>query len=133
MANVFNRRTKIYKKSVNTPDYPENEWIINPTFVPNCEAKYMVVDGDNIKEMTIKEKAVIDYIAPIPKPEPPTTEELEKIRNVNVASKIANVYTIADEISMVRKLIIGESSVIDADIIEWFDVIANAKLTYPKS
>jgi hypothetical protein len=59
-------------------------------------------------------------------------EELEKIRNVNVASEIANVYTMADEMSMIRKLITGESSVIDTDIIEWFAIIADAKLKYPK-
>lgn len=63
-----------------------------------------------------------------------TTESTKvlKEREKNVASEIANVYTIADEMSMVRKLITGESSVTDADIIEWFAVIADAKLKYPK-
>ena len=30
MASVLNKQTKAYLVSVNTPDYPESEWIINP-------------------------------------------------------------------------------------------------------
>jgi len=68
MANVINRITKQYLKSVNTPDYPELDWIINPVFIPKCDIKYMVVEGDTVREMTIGEKAVIDYVAPPPEP-----------------------------------------------------------------
>ena len=131
MANVFNKITKEYRKSVNTPDYPENEWIINPDFVPDCESKYIVVEGNTIREMTIEEKTIVDYIEPAPEPEPLTEKELEIERNLNIANEIAKIYTLADEISMTRKLITGESSVTDADIIEWFTVIADAKLKYP--
>lgn len=132
MSNVFNRITKEYKKSVNTPDYSINEWIINPKFVPNCESKYIVVEGNIIREMTIEEKLVVDYIEPAPEPEPLTEKELETERNLNIANEIIKIYTIADEMSMARKLITGESSVTDVDIIEWFAIIADAKLKYPK-
>ena len=41
MANVLNKITKVYLQSVNTPEYPESDWIINPDLsavagVPSC-------------------------------------------------------------------------------------------------
>lgn len=132
MADVVNRITKEYKKSVNTPDYLESEWIINPDFVPDCELKYIVVEGNTIREMTVEEKSVVDYIEPTPEPEPLTEKELETERNLNIANEITKIYTIADEMSMVRKLITGESSITDTDIIEWFAIITDAKLKYSK-
>ncbi len=41
MANVLNKTTKVYLQSVNTPEYSEAEWIINPDLssvsgVPTC-------------------------------------------------------------------------------------------------
>ena len=51
---------------------------------------------------------------------------------INIAAEIAKVYTLADEISMIRKLSTGESIVTDDDIVEWFAVIAAAKIKYIK-
>ena len=41
MANVLNKTTKVYLQSVNTPEYPETDWIINPDLsavvgIPSC-------------------------------------------------------------------------------------------------
>lgn len=69
MANVINRTTKQYLKSVNTPDYPEDEWIINPD-LPNCDPMFWVIDGDSVREMTTKEKAKVL----------PTAEEIDQTR-----------------------------------------------------
>lgn len=140
MSNVFNRETKQYLKSVNTPDYDrptgkhweDGTWIINPIFVPKCDSKYMVVEGNDIREMTSEEKAVIDYIVPIPEPELPTIEELEKNRTTSIADEIALKYSPADEIAFLRKLITGESKLIDVDIVQWLEVVAIAKANYPK-
>ncbi len=60
MSNVLNRITKQYLKSVNTPDYPVTEWIHNP-FLPNCDKKFMVIEVDTVREMTVKEKAELSY------------------------------------------------------------------------
>ena len=139
MGKVFNRITKQYKESVNTPDYKEGginydngNWIINPSFIPDCEKKYMVIEGDIIREMTVEEKAVIDYVEPIPEPEPPTAEELDKKRKLDIANKIALKHTPADETSYMRKLLTGESELTDVDIMEWAVDVANAKAEYPK-
>lgn len=64
MANVVNR-TKMPVEilySVNTPDYPESEWIINPdlTILETVPLKYIKIVGDLLVEMTAEEKAAID-------------------------------------------------------------------------
>lgn len=132
MANVFNRKTMQYKKSVNTPDYLIKDWIINPTFIPDCEAKYMVVDNDTIREMTSEEKAVVDYVAPIPEPEPLTTDELEKIRNANIADEIAIKYSLPTEMALNWKIHTGELTIESPEIIEFRNTVDLAKAKYPK-
>ncbi|NIT58334.1 MAG: hypothetical protein GWN00_19535 [Aliifodinibius sp.] len=62
MANVVNRTTKQYLQSVHTPDYPVEEWIINPDMsnvvgVPNI---YWEITGDIITEMSQSEKDSVD-------------------------------------------------------------------------
>ncbi len=58
MANVLNRTTKQYLESVNTPDYPTEDWIINPDLssVSGVDKKYWFLDGDTVREMTAAEK-----------------------------------------------------------------------------
>lgn len=62
MANVLNRTSKAYLTSVNTPDYSEVDWIINPDLssVISVPQKYWKIDGDSVLEMTTEEKAAID-------------------------------------------------------------------------
>jgi len=62
MANVFNRTTRVYKKSVNTPEYPTSEWIINPdvSALANVPVKYWKATGDLVEEMTQAEKDAVD-------------------------------------------------------------------------
>ena len=59
MANVVNRTTKQYLKSVNTPEYDVADWIINPV-VPNTDSKYWTITGDVITEMSQGEKDAVD-------------------------------------------------------------------------
>lgn len=60
MSNVIHRITKQYLVSVNTPDYPTSEWIINPT-LPSCDPIYWVIEGDTVREMTQAEKDELEY------------------------------------------------------------------------
>lgn len=65
MANVVNKADpSIYKRSVNTPDYSTDEWLINPpsfkTLVDSVPSKYWKIVGNDISEMTAPEKAVVD-------------------------------------------------------------------------
>lgn len=60
MANVINRITRQYLKSVNTPNYSLDEWIINP-ILPDCDKKYYVIEGNIVREMTQLEKNNLIY------------------------------------------------------------------------
>lgn len=60
MSNVLNKFTKQYLRSVNTPDYPPSEYLINPV-LPNCDQKFWVIEGDTIREMTQPEKDAYLY------------------------------------------------------------------------
>ena len=62
MATVLNRITKEYKKSVNTPNFPIEDWIINPdfSFVEGVDKLYWKITDDAVNEMTQAEKDVVD-------------------------------------------------------------------------
>lgn len=62
MSDVVNRTTCEYLKSVNTPDYPVEDWIINPDLsaLEEVPQKYWKIDGDNVLEMTQAEKDAVD-------------------------------------------------------------------------
>lgn len=62
MADVLNRTTRQYLKSVNTPDYPPAEWIINPDMSPveGVPNRYWIITGDVVSEMSTGEKAIVD-------------------------------------------------------------------------
>jgi len=62
MASVLNRSTLEYRSSVNTPDFPESEWIINPdiSVVDGWSRKYWKIEGDSVLLMTDSERAAVD-------------------------------------------------------------------------
>lgn len=62
MANVLHRTTKQYLKSVNTPNYSEVDWVVNPDLssVQNVPTKYWKIDGDTVSEMNQSEKDAVD-------------------------------------------------------------------------
>lgn len=70
MANVLNKTTLEFRRSVNTPDYDEADWLINPdlTQVADLDSRYWVlethnVDGDEIHAvvpMTEEQRAEVD-------------------------------------------------------------------------
>lgn len=75
MANVLNRTTKQYLRSVNTPDYPVVDWIVNPDLadVIGWDSKYWIITGDVVTLMTPAERSALD------------TAELESLRDQAVA------------------------------------------------
>lgn len=62
MANVLHKTTLQYKRSVNTPEYLDGSWLINPdtTIIATVPSKYWKVVGESLLEMTSGEKSTID-------------------------------------------------------------------------
>lgn len=62
MANVLNRSTKELRRSVNTPEYPAEDWIINPDLsaVDGYASKYWVISGDTVSLMDEAARAAVD-------------------------------------------------------------------------
>lgn len=141
MATVINITTFKINESVNTPDYmsiggkyyDDGNWrkLNELPQLPTCEEKYWEWSGSAVVEMTAQERADEDYI-PTPEPTPPTAEEVEKTRHRDIASGIAEKYTLADEVSMIRKLHTGESLLDDIDIQDWLNWVATKKSEHPK-
>jgi hypothetical protein len=64
MALVINKTTFAVIASGNTPDYSEDDWLINPDLssVAGVEQKYWKVAGGQVVEMNTGEKAVVNAI-----------------------------------------------------------------------
>jgi hypothetical protein len=65
MASVFNRTTKEFRGSVNTPDFDPADWIINPdvSAVAGAPTKYWIIDppaSDTLRLATAGEQLIID-------------------------------------------------------------------------
>lgn len=73
MSNIVNKTTMQYLKSVNTPDYNETIWWINPT-LPNCIQKYWKNDSGSLAEMSQAEKDAVDIA------EQEAEDDLEELR-----------------------------------------------------
>ena len=57
MADVLNRTSMVYLQSVNTPDYPDTDWIINPDLSQTTlSLPYWVINvDDTVRDMTADE------------------------------------------------------------------------------
>lgn len=62
MADVLNRFTKEYRRSVHTPDYPAVDWIRNPDLsaVAGLASKYWLVSGDTVSAMSQAQRDAVD-------------------------------------------------------------------------
>ena len=62
MASVLNKITLQYLQSVNTPDYPTVDWLINPDIsaVVNVPHRYWKLVGNTVVEMTQAEKDAVE-------------------------------------------------------------------------
>lgn len=54
MASVLHRTTKEYRGSANTPDFPAQDWVINPDMsaVAGQPVKYWAISGDTVTLMS---------------------------------------------------------------------------------
>jgi hypothetical protein len=62
MAAVLNRETKTYIASANTPDYPAQDWIVNPDMsaISGWPSQYWIISGDAVLLANTAERAAID-------------------------------------------------------------------------
>ena len=60
MSIVFHRSNGTMLPFANTPDYPTDQWLINPVLPDGVPWKYLKVVGDSVVEMTDQEKALVD-------------------------------------------------------------------------
>lgn len=68
MGNVINRTTYKYKQSVNTPDFPTTDWLINPDLsaVSGQPEKYWKVEGDTVVIMDAAEQQSVNKPTDLP-------------------------------------------------------------------
>ena len=59
MSTVVNKQTLQVIHSVNTPDYQNGEWVINPT-IPDAPKRHWKIDGDNLVVKNASEIAEAD-------------------------------------------------------------------------
>lgn len=64
MADVLHRTTREYLKSVHEPNYPVQDWIINPDLsnVTGYSSKYWIVTGDVVTLMDQGQRDAVDSV-----------------------------------------------------------------------
>jgi len=66
MSDVLHRITKEFRRSVNDPDFPTAQWVLDPQIAGGpfrtggVPTKYINIAGDVVTEMSVAEKAVVD-------------------------------------------------------------------------
>lgn len=64
MGAILHRTTKLYKTSINTPDFSDPPWLINPDVNALVAAavptRYWKIVGSVVSEMSAPEKLVVD-------------------------------------------------------------------------
>ena len=69
MSDVLNRDTLQYRRSVNTPDFPDPPWLevprdtANEALLLSVPVRYLVLTGDVLAEMDASAKAAVDAAA----------------------------------------------------------------------
>ena len=102
MANVLHRTTKQYLKSVNTPDYPVADWIVNPDLsaVTGFDSKYWLISGDNVTLMDQSARDAVDVAEAQAAIDNERATQKNRIDNEKVLTAIAKV--MMDEINILR-------------------------------
>lgn len=64
MADVLNKTSKLFLSSVNTPDYLDGNWLINPdmSVVAGLPMKYWLIEGETLRAATAEERGQIDLV-----------------------------------------------------------------------
>ena len=100
MANVLHRISKAFKRSVNTPDFPSGDWIINPdlTSVQGRPSKYWAISGDVISLMNNPERDAVDAL-----------------ENASIKDSIVNRFDVEDIPRLVAEAILSEINLLRAE------------------
>lgn len=112
MADVINKITRQYLKSVNTPNYPVKDWVINP-ILPECNPKYYFIDGNMVREMTQLEKNDLIYST---ESSVYLIEEKQLLNNINGHDYESNLNAIINPI--MPNCDVKYTKVVDLNIIE---------------
>lgn len=102
MANVLNKTTLEYRPSVHTPDFPSEEWLINPDLsqVKGVDPAYWVLDGPKVVPMTEEQRAAKDQQLA----EAAKAEAVESARDETGRPLVkALAVVIANELTLIRK------------------------------
>ena len=104
MATVLNRTTKQLRRSVNTPDFPSADWIINPDLsaVGNFASKYWTITGDAVSLMPQTERDALDAAEAQAAADADRAGEKLRIDNERVLKALAIV--VKNEINILRAL-----------------------------
>lgn len=102
MADVVHRTTKQHLRSVNTPDYPEADWIRNPDLsaVAGQPAKYWTISGDTIALMSQSDRDAVDAAEAQAATDADKTSNKARLDDERVLKALA--LTILDEINVIR-------------------------------
>lgn len=182
MSNVLHKITKQYLKSVNTPDYMDGNWLINP-ILPDCEPSEWIIEGNIVRVMTQIEKDALSYsiksivyliiekqlltningndyevdsnviinpvmpscnikytkvinnvVVEMTQEEKDVVDLPDKLKRnkEDIVIEIRLVYTIEDEIDILRKLAFGSLKTSEQEAKDYADVVEAAKVKYPK-
>jgi hypothetical protein len=99
MANVLNRTTKVFHSSVNTPDYPVEDWIINPNLdaVVGFAPRYWIITGDVITLMDQAARDAVDAARLVAKRDA-IADQIEQVESYTRAFALV----VLDEINILR-------------------------------
>jgi len=104
-SNVIEKKTMRYLISVHTPNYNNENYIINP-ILPKCDKKYWVIKDNAVVEMTEAEKAIKD------------TELATALDTKNAIIQLANEAKEREALIQARMRKIAEEQLIDEGIID---------------
>ena len=104
-SNVIEKKTMRYLKSVHTPNYQNENYIINPV-LPTCAKIYWVIKDNKVAEMTEGEKVVKD------------TELATALEAKNVIIQLANEAKEREALIQARIRKIAEEQLISEGVIE---------------
>jgi hypothetical protein len=98
MANVLNRTTKMYLKSVHTPDFPGAAWVVNPAGANALEAagipssRWAINPDDSVREMTAAEQDGAFL----------TEEKMRRVGEVRIAftDYVASKYDVSSQVTL---------------------------------
>ena len=118
MANVLHRTTQQYIQSVNTPDYPLVDWIVNPDLsaVVGFPSIYWTITGDIVTLMTQGQRDAVDaaILAAQVTEEKTQAEAIHDLSSADSRALRSIVLLLVDELNSLRTQWRDFQTVVDA-------------------